>query len=259
MDERTIRLLIAYDGTDFRGWAAQRDASIRTVERSLTDALEAVVTLPVKLSVAGRTDAGVHARGQVTSFPTTSPREVRSIRDAVNGRLAPEVVVLAVGEAARGFDARFSATAREYRYRIDVGETPDPFTARYVWHHPCTPDVRAMRAAARLLVGERDFASFCRHPGRGKSTVRHLERVSVALRGERLEIGLRANAFLHQMVRALTGTLVAVGERKVEPDELPAILEARDRAAACQIAPSHGLTLERVAYGRRRAPIGDEL
>jgi tRNA pseudouridine38-40 synthase len=259
MKERTIRMQLAYDGTGFRGWATQRDPSIRTVERSLTDALEVVVTRPVRLSVAGRTDAGVHARGQVASFTTTSSREARSIRDAVNGRLAPEVVVLAVEEATGGFDARFSATAREYRYRIDVGETPDPFTARFVWHHPGTPDVRAMRAAARHLVGERDFASFCRHPGAGRSTVRHLRRVSVTLQGERLEIGFRANAFLHQMVRALTGTLVAVGEGKVAPAEIPAILEARDRAAACQIAPSHGLTLERVAYGRRRKPIGDEL
>lgn len=249
---RTVRLLLAYDGTGFRGWAAQRDRSIRTVERSLTEALEAVIPRPVRLSVAGRTDAGVHARGQVASFVTSSARGTRALRGAVNGRLAPEVVVLAADEAPDGFDARFSATAREYRFRIDVGDVPDPFTARYVWHHPCAPDLRAMRAAARHLVGERDFTSFCRHPGPGKPTVRHLQRVSVALRGERLELGFRANAFLHQMVRALTGTLVAVGEGKVDPGVLPSILEARDRSAARQIAPAHGLTLERVVYGRRR-------
>ena len=138
----------------------------------------------------------------------------------MNGRLAPEIVVLAAGAAPSGFDARFSATARAYRYRIDVGEVPDPFTARFVWHHPCGPNLRAMRAAARHLAGTRDFASFCRHPGAGRSTVRDLQRVSVARVGDRLELGFRANAFLHQMVRALTGMLIAVGEGKIGPDEV---------------------------------------
>jgi tRNA pseudouridine38-40 synthase len=251
MAERTIRMLLAYDGTEFRGWAAQRDPRIRTVEGVLTEALSDLVGHPVRLAVAGRTDARVHARGQIASFVTSSGRELTAIRDAVNGRLGPEVVALKVDAAPPGFDARFSATAREYRFRIDVGEVPDPFTARFVWHHPCAPNLRAMRAAARHLVGEHDFTSFCRHPGAGRSTLRHLQRVSVARTGDRLELGFRANAFLHQMVRALTGTLVAVGEGKVSPDEIPAILDARDRAAARQLAPPHGLTLERVSYGRR--------
>jgi tRNA pseudouridine38-40 synthase len=248
---RTIRLSLAYDGTRFHGWAAQRDPAIRTVEGVLTDALETVLGEPVGLSVAGRTDAGVHARGQVASFITASTRDLGSIRDAVNGRLAPEVVVRSIARAPAGFDARFSASAREYRYRIDIGHVPDPFTARWVWHHPCSPALSAMRIAAGNLIGERDFTSFCRHPGAGRSTVRHLQRVSVARDGDRLALGFRANAFLHQMVRALTGTLVAVGEGKVDPDEIPAILDARDRAAARNLAPPNGLTLERVVYARR--------
>ena len=251
--ERTIRLLLAYDGTGFRGWATQRDPAIRTVEGVLTETLRAVLAEPVKLSVAGRTDAGVHARGQVASFVTASARETRSISAAISGRLAPEVVVRSADVARSGFDARSSASAREYRYRIDVGEVADPFTARFVWHHPCAPDLREMRAAARYLMGERDFTSFCRHPGTGKSTVRHLQVVSVTRRGDGLELGFRANAFLHQMVRALTGTLVAVGEGKVDPDAIPAILNAKDRSGARHLAPAHGLTLERVVYGRRES------
>lgn len=255
MTHRTIRLLLAYDGTDFRGWAAQRDRSIRTVEGLLSEALGSVLAEPVKLSVAGRTDAGVHARGQVASFTTGSSRTVDSIRKAVDGFLAPEIVVRAVDEVPDGFDARSSATAREYRYRVDVGAVADPFTARFVWHHRCSPDLNAMRTAARHLVGEHDFTSFCRRPGAGRSTVRDLRRISVSRRGDRIELGLRANAFLHQMVRALTGTLVAVGEGKLDPDEIPAILGALDRSAAWQIAPAHGLTLERVTYGpTRRGP-----
>lgn len=244
-------MLLAYDGSGFRGWAAQRDQRVRTIEGALAEVLASVLGEPVKLSVAGRTDAGVHARGQVASFRTSSSRETRAIRDAVNGRLGPEVVALAVDEAPEGFDARLSATAREYRYRVDVGDVPDPFTAAFVWHHPCASDLRAMRAAARHLTGERDFTSFCRHPGPGRPTVRDLQRVSVARGGDRLELGFRANAFLHQMVRALTGTLLAVGEGKVDPAAIPAILAARDRARAPRIAPPHGLTLERVVYGRR--------
>ncbi|MDH4112845.1 MAG: tRNA pseudouridine(38-40) synthase TruA [Actinomycetota bacterium] len=250
MHPRTLRLLLAYDGTGFRGWAAQRDRSTRTVEREVAEAIENVVNEPVKLSVAGRTDAGVHARGQVASFVTGSSRETSSIRDAVNGRLAPEVVVSSVTQAPAGFDARFSATAREYRYRIDLGEVPDPFTAAFVWHRPGAPDVRAMRQAARAVQGERDFRSFCRHPGAGRSTIRDLQRLSVWHAGDRLELAFRANAFLHQMVRALTGMVLAVGEGKVDPGDVPAMLAARDRAAVPQIAPPHGLTLERVMYGR---------
>ncbi len=252
MSERTTRLLLAYDGTGFRGWAAQRDPTIRTVQGSLTEVLELVLGHPVTLAVAGRTDAGVHARGQVASFDTTSRRAPAAIRDAINGRLAPEVVAIDVREAPRGFHARFSATAREYRYRIDVGPVPDPFTAAFVWHHPFVPDVVAMRRAAAHLVGEHDFTSFCRHPGAGRSTVRDLQRVTIQRRGDRLEIGMRANAFLQQMVRALTGMLVAVGEGRAHPDAVPGILAARDRAGARLLAPPHGLTLERVIYGRRR-------
>jgi len=252
VSERTTRLLLAYDGTGFRGWAAQRDPTIRTVQGSLTEVLELVLGHPVTLAVAGRTDAGVHARGQVASFDATSHRAPAAIRDAINGRLAPEVVAIDVREAARGFHARFSASAREYRYRIDVGPVPDPFTAAFVWHHPFVPDVVAMRRAAAHLVGEHDFTSFCRHPGAGRSTVRDLQRVTIQRRGDRLEIGMRANAFLHQMVRALTGMLVAVGEGRAHPDAVPGILAARDRAGARLLAPPHGLTLERVVYGRRR-------
>lgn len=255
MQARTIRLLLAYDGTGFRGWAAQRDRSIRTIEGALSDVLADVLGDRPSLSVAGRTDAGVHARGQVTSFRVETGVTLQRIQRAVNARLGPVVVVRSAAEPPEGFDARFSATAREYRYRIDVGDVPDPFTARYVWHHPGTPDLRAMRAAAQHLVGERDFTSFCRHPGAGRPTVRDLQRVSVSRTDDRVELGFRANAFLHQMVRALTGTLVAVGEGKIDPDAVPGILAARDRAAARQMAPAHGLTLERVVYGRlgRRA------
>ncbi len=250
---RTLRLLLAYDGTTFRGWAAQRDPTLPTVEGAIAEVLASVLREPVRLSVAGRTDAGVHARGQVASFSTERDVASTRIRDALNGRLAPAIVCREARAAPPGFDARFSASAREYRYRIDSGPVPDPFTARFVWHREGALDVRAMRAAARHLVGEHDFTSFCRHPGHGRPTTRDLQRVSVVAVGERVELGFRANAFLHQMVRALTGTLVLVGGGKLAPADVRRLLRARDRAGTGNLAPARGLTLERVVYGRRAA------
>jgi tRNA pseudouridine38-40 synthase len=247
----TIRLLIAYDGTGFRGWAAQREPHVRTVQRELESVIERVLGEPPRLTVAGRTDAGVHARGQVASFRTDSPVAPEQLRSAVNGALGPEIVVREAELAADGFDARFDATAREYRYVIDTAEVPDPFTARFRWHRPGTLSVPKMRAAARQLVGEHDFSSFCRQPGGARSTVRHLRTLRVVRDGEVVTITARADSFLHQMVRSLTGTLVSAGAGKVEPSDVASILAARDRAAAPQLAPARGLTLERVIYGRR--------
>src|SRR5436190_15912825 len=166
---KVVRLDLAYDGTDFRGWARQRDQ--RTVQGTLEEALGRVLRERPKLSVAGRTDAGVHARGQVASFAFDDGVDVERIRRAVNGMLAPEVVVVRASVAPSGFDARHSGTAREYRFRIDTGEVADPFTSRFVWHRPGALALGAMRRAARDLLGSHDFASFCRSPGAGLTTV----------------------------------------------------------------------------------------
>lgn len=248
---RVIRLTLAYDGTDFRGWAQQRDPAVRTVERSLAEVVAHVVRHDVRLSVAGRTDAGVHARGQVASFLTSSRLAPERMQRAINGSLSPEIVVVDACEAREGFDARFSATAREYRYVIDTASNADPFTARYVWHRPTELSIGRMREAAHQLIGEHDFTSFCRHPGPGKPTVRDLQRVSVTREGMCVSLRFRANAFLHQMVRTLVGTLVRVGEGKMEPKDVRTMLEARKRAVISQPAPARGLTFEHVSYGTR--------
>jgi tRNA pseudouridine38-40 synthase len=242
-----VRLTLAYDGTGFRGWARQRGQ--RTVQGELEGALEQVLGTPVALAVAGRTDAGVHARGQVASFEAGDV-DLRALRRVLNDRLAPEVSVLDARRAPDGFHARFSATAREYRFRIEDGPwSSAPFEPN-VWRRPGRLDVGRMRAAAAHLVGEHDFASFCRRPPDGGPTTRRLERLAVSRRGDRVEVSAHANAFLHQMVRAVVGALVAVGSGRLEPDAVSTILAARDRSRAPQMAPARGLTLERVVYGR---------
>jgi tRNA pseudouridine38-40 synthase len=243
-------LTLAYDGTGFGGWARQPDPSTRTIEGVVAAQLERVLREPVKLSVAGRTDAGVHARGQVASFSTVSSIPPERLQRALNSALAPEVVVLDAGEVPDGFHARFSAKTREYAYRIHEATLPDPFTARFVWHRPGHLRQGPMRDAARSLVGEHDFASFCRHPKADRSTIRDLRQLTVVRHGDVLTIRSVANAFLHQMVRTLVGTLVAVGEGKLDAGSMPKILAARDRRAAGRPAPARGLTLERVSYPR---------
>jgi tRNA pseudouridine38-40 synthase len=243
-----VRLALAYDGTQFRGWA--RNSGQRTVEGLLSDALARVLGDAPKLSVAGRTDGGVHARGQVASFVAADGVDLERLQRSINGMLSPEIVAEDVRQAPEGFNARFSATAREYRYRIDTGPWPNPFEGRFVWHRPGGLSVKLMREAARPLLGEHDFASFCRRPQSG-GTVRRLGRLSIARAGDRVEISAKANAFLHQMVRALVGTLVAVGEGRLDAGAVHEILAARDRGRTPQMAPAHGLTLERVIYGRR--------
>ena len=187
------------------------------------------------------------------SFPVSEGVDVARLQRSLNAMLAPEVVVLDARPAPPWFDARRSATAREYRYRIDVGPWPDPFTARFVWHRPGALRLASMREAANALVGWHDFASFCRAPKDGSSTVRDLQRLAVWKKGDRVEIAARANAFCHQMVRSLVGTLVAVGEGVIDSGRMHEILRARSRRTAGPVAPPHGLTLERVVYGRRAA------
>ncbi|MGH2652968.1 MAG: tRNA pseudouridine(38-40) synthase TruA [Actinomycetota bacterium] len=237
-----LKLVLAYDGTDFRGFA--RQPRLRTVQGTLEDALARMLGDVPRISVAGRTDAGVHAEGQVVSFPADA--ESQRVARALNGMLAPEVVIRSAARAPEWFDARRSARARQYRYRVRTAALPDPFTARYEWHRPGTYRLGAMRRAARLLEGEHDFTSFSR-PG-PTSPVRGLERLSVRAVGDGLEVRARAGAFLHQMVRSLVGTLLAVGEGKMDAGSIPEVLAARSRAAAGPVAPPHGLTLVRVVY-----------
>jgi tRNA pseudouridine38-40 synthase len=238
------RLDLAYDGSGFRGYARQEGQ--RTVQGELESALITYLKGPVETSVAGRTDAGVHARAQVVSFRCDDPLDIGGLQRGVNGILGPEISVRSVASAPDGFSARFSATWRQYRYLIDTGPAPDPLTRGYVWHVARELDIEAMRSAASPFVGEHDFSSFCRSV-EGKSNVRRLEELTL-VEDDLLEFWVRANAFCHQMVRSIVGYLYDVGRGFSDGSRAGEVIAARDRSAVATVAPPHGLTLWAVGY-----------
>ena len=245
---RRVRLDLAYDGTDFRGWAAQREH--RTVQGVLEQALGTVVRGdPPRLTVAGRTDAGVHARGQVAhvDLPEQRAGDPLLLR-RLNGLLPPDVRVRRTSPAPDGFDARFSALARTYRYRVADGpEAVDPLR-RDVLCVPRPLDLAALQAACPPMLGEHDFAAYCKRR-EGASTVRELLALDWA-RGEDglLVLTITADAFCHSMVRSLVGAMLAVGDGRYEPSWPASLLTRAGRATEVAVAAPHGLTLEHVAY-----------
>lgn len=241
------RLLVAYDGSGFRGFAAQTDQ--RTVEGTIAGALGRVLRRDVALSCAGRTDAGVHAWGQVVTFPAPPGLEPDRLRASLNGMLGPEIVVRDAELAPPGFDARHSARWRQYRYTVVNRPEPDPFLARYAWWVAAPLELPALHLAADPFVGEHDFASFCRKPGDGGGLRRRVMHSRWSEVGDGvLRYEVRANAFCWQMVRSMVGTMVEIGTGKRRPGEVMGILRAADRDAAGPLAPPHGLCLWAVGY-----------
>ncbi len=239
------RLDLSYDGAGFNGYARQEGQP--TVQGRLEEALAAVIGAPVITSVAGRTDTGVHARGQVVSFSWPGDLDTKGVARSLRGILGPEIVVTSVAKAGDDFDARFSAVWRRYRYLIDPAPAPDPLLRHQVWHVGRALNVDAMAEVAAAFVGEHDFSSFCRaHEGRG-----NVRRVFEA--GWRDETGLlafwiRASAYCHQMVRSLVGYCYDVGRGFSDPEAVSQVFEARDRSAVATVAPPHGLILWDVGY-----------
>ncbi len=244
-----IALLVAYDGTDFRGFARQRGDSVRTVQGLLEERLARIMRVPVRTTGAGRTDAGVHAWGQVMSFDAPDGADPAWLQMRLNRWLAPEITVRAVAAVPEAFDARHSAIRRVYEYSLYVSPVPNPFLERFAVHLTEAPRAKALRAAARMLIGEHDFASFCRG-GEGPTT-RRLRALSLSPADDgRLIVRFVADSFCQQMVRSLVGTLLEVGAGLRAPEDVARVLEARDRSHAAPVAPAKGLTLVEVRYRR---------
>ena len=219
------------------------------MQGDLERALGKVFDREVETFVAGRTDAGVHALGQVVSVPgAPDDLDPVAVRDALNGMCAPSVVIWEIREVEEGWHARFNARSRAYVYAILEGETSDPFLATTTLYHRSILDIESMNEAAGHLVGHHDFSSFGRLRDPEAPAHRLLYELRVSRHGRIVKVRARANAFIQQMVRSLVGTLIQVGTGVRSPDDMPDVLEARDRSAAGPVAPAHGLCLVAVEY-----------
>jgi tRNA pseudouridine38-40 synthase len=244
---RTIALVVEYDGAFSHGM--QRQSGLPTVAGALDLALSTLLGQDVQVVVAGRTDAGVHARGQVVSFTTSAPIDLRRMPVALSGMLRESHIgVLRAVERDAEFSARRSALARTYRYRILNRPAPSPLLRGRAFHVGARLDVEAMKAGAVMLVGEHDFAAFCASVPTGVVTRRTLTSLVVERDGELIDVWMTADSFLHHMVRIVAGTLVEIGRGRREASDLARLLAPATRSDAGFTAPAHALYLERVHY-----------
>jgi tRNA pseudouridine38-40 synthase len=246
---RRFRLTLEYDGSDFQGWQFQPD--VRTVQAVVEAAISEVTGEQRRIQAAGRTDAGVHAWGQVAHFDAATHLSAIELQRALNAVLPRDVAAREVREVASDFDARRDAVAKRYVYRILRRASPSPLRRRYCWHIRGPLDLAAMRAAADELKGSHDFAALRGAPGGpsvSEETQRTLDQLELLSDGDEVRIRAEARSFLRYMVRNLVGTLVEVGQGRLTVARIPEILESRDRSQAGPTAPAHGLCLEVIRY-----------
>lgn len=255
---KNFRFLVSYDGTKYDGWQRQGNTD-RTIQGKIEAVLHRLFDVPVEIHGSGRTDAGVHAKGQVANFwveesvvqramAKLSGAPCMGIQSYLNEYLPEDICVRELAVVPERFHSRLSAVGKTYCYRIHTSPLKPVFDRKYVWWLPETLDVTAMRQAASLLVGTHDYMSFCGNPRMKKSTVRTMDSLEILEDREGLTIRVHGDGFLQNMVRILTGTLVEVGRGNMVAQAMPEILAARKRAAAGPMAPAQGLCLESVDY-----------
>ncbi len=247
---RKIKLVIAYDGTDYHGWQIQ--PGFRTVQGMLCEAAAAVLRCPTHVQGASRTDAGVHAQGQVGLIETAQPILTDHLHLALNDHLPQDIVVRSAQDVRPGFDVMADVTRKAYRYTIYTGRLRPVRRIRFCWHFPGSLSVEAMQVAARYFIGAHDFRSFAAAVEEGQDTVRTVFRCEVtqgdAGKRDWIAIDVEGSGFLHHMARLMAGTLIDIGRGHRPPEHLADILAARDRAAAGHLAPAGGLCLEWIKF-----------
>lgn len=244
---RNIKLVIEYDGTNYQGWQVQPKGP--TLQGVIEEKLAVITGESVHLIASGRTDAGVHAFGQVANLKTKSQLDVRSIQRALNSLLPPDIVIQRAEEVEEGFHARKQSMSKVYEYRILNRDLRSAFHHRYAWHLPQKLDLEEMKKATHILIGEHDFSSFRSVGSPTRTAVRKVIRAQWQRgRDGLVRFEIEANGFLKQMVRALVGTLVEVGKGKINAEDFGRILEAKDRKKAGPTAPAYGLFLKKVKY-----------
>lgn len=246
MPTRWLKLTIAYDGTAYAGWQIQPTEP--TVQAAIETAWHVITREQIRVMAAGRTDAGVHALGQVVGLATDSPLSTADLHRGLNAVLPEDVAIVALEEAPENFHATYDAKRKTYRYQIHNGRTPDVFLRRYVWHYPQPLDANQMHTAAQALIGKHDFASFESAGSERPDSVRTLFAVEVSRDAERITIEVTGDGFLYNMVRAIVGTLVEVGKGARDVAWPAEVLAECDRREAGQTAPPQGLFLIRVEY-----------
>ena len=244
-EARTIKAVVEYDGTRYAGFQEQPDQP--TIQGEMERALAEITQEKTRIVGAGRTDAGVHARGQVVHFLSGWKRSLEELHRAFNALLPYDIAVREISLAAPDFHARYSAVSREYRYTILNQDVRSPLEERYTYHSVQSLNARAMGEALEYLIGTHDFASFGQ-PTQGDSTVREVMHASCVREGNHIYIDLKANAFLRRMVRSIVGTLLLVGKGKLSPLDIKEVVQARDRSLAGAPVPAQGLCLLRVNY-----------
>jgi tRNA pseudouridine38-40 synthase len=243
---RTIKLTIEYDGTSYAGWQVQSNGL--AIQQVLENALAKILGSPVRLYSSGRTDAGVHAKGMVATFRTNRELPLSAFSDGVNCHLPPDIAVREAKEAAPDFDPRREARGKHYRYTILNTPRRSPLCRLYAWHLKGNLDIAAMRKAAMLMVGEKDFAAFRTSGCAARTTVRNVFSVDITSEGELILIDVKGSGFLRNMVRIMVGTLVEVGQGKIPMVAIPALFNGKKEATAGMTAPPQGLSLVEVYY-----------
>lgn len=244
---RNIRLLLQYEGTRYQGWQRQT-SSDNTIQGKLENLLSKMCNEEIEIQASGRTDAGVHAMGQVANFHTNSQMSVEEMLEYMNQYLPEDIVVREVREAAPRFHSRLNATGKKYCYRILNSKVSNAFWRRYAVQVSEELNIIQMQKAASLLLGEHDYKSFTSNKKGKKSTVRRIDNIDITKDGDMLIFTFEGNGFLHHMVRILMGTLVEIGMGKRNPEEIPEILAAKSREQAGMLMPSKGLMLMEVYY-----------
>jgi tRNA pseudouridine38-40 synthase len=243
---RNIRLVLSYDGSDFSGWQVQ--PGLRTIQETVEIALETILKKKIRIHAAGRTDAGVHAFGQVASFFSDSSIPADALLRALNSMLPLDIAVMDVQDAGPDFHPRYSAKSKTYMYAINISPVRNPMFSRYVLHIKEALNIDAMADAANLFLGEHDFASFMGVGTPVKSTIRTIMESTVCVRGDMLYYAIKGNGFLKHMVRNIVGTLLEVGKEKIDPLDINRIIDSRNRSEAGPTAPPQGLYLVGVEY-----------
>ncbi len=245
--KKNIRLVISYDGTRYFGWEHQPNTDM-TIQGKLENVASKMLDKETEIIGAGRTDAGVHAKGMVANFFADTDMTEEEIKDYFNKYLPDDICVVSATFAGDRFHSRYNALGKTYRYTCYVGKEKPVFDRKYVYALEACPDIEAMKEAAKILVGEHDFASFCANPKMKKSTVRLVDEIDIERNKDILTFTYHGTGFLQHMVRILTGTLLEVGFNRMSPKDVGSIMEAKDRKLAGPTAPAQGLCLIKVDY-----------